>query len=87
MAERDWTRIERLRELGLLVFIGLLSIAVQVRNPAFLTMNNLMTLLTNTAILGILAIGMMLVLVTRGIDLSPSLPERGQLFIGKNTVK
>ncbi len=70
MAERDWTRIERLRELGLLVFIGLLSIAVQVRNPAFLTMNNLMTLLTNTAILGILAIGMMLVLVTRGIDLS-----------------
>lgn len=40
------------------------------RNPAFLTIDNLMTLLTHTAILGILAVGMMLVLVTRGIDLS-----------------
>jgi rhamnose transport system permease protein len=61
---------ENLRELGLLIFIVVLSLAVQFRNPAFLTFNNLNSLLTNTAILAILAIGMMLVLVTRGIDLS-----------------
>jgi rhamnose transport system permease protein len=61
---------ESLRELGLLIFIVVLSLVVQVRNPAFLTLNNLNSLLTNTAILAILAIGMMLVLVTRGIDLS-----------------
>jgi rhamnose transport system permease protein len=38
--------------------------------PAFPHAHNLNSLLTNTAILAILAIGMMLVLVTRGIDLS-----------------
>lgn len=61
---------ENLRELGLFIFIVILSVAVQLRNPAFLTLNNINTLLTNTAILGILAVGMMLVLITRGIDLS-----------------
>jgi rhamnose transport system permease protein len=61
---------ENLRELGLLIFIVVLGGAVQIRNPAFLTVSNINSLLTNTAILGILAVGMMLVLVTRGIDLS-----------------
>jgi rhamnose transport system permease protein len=61
---------ENLRELGLLVFIILLAAAVQLRNPVFLTVSNLLTILTNTAILAIMAVGMMLVLVTRGIDLS-----------------
>lgn len=58
------------RDLGLALFIAVLAIAVQLRNPAFLTLDNLNSLLTNTAILAILAVGMMLVLVTRGIDLS-----------------
>ncbi|MDA3951758.1 MAG: ABC transporter permease [Spirochaeta sp.] len=70
MAVRKIVFTESLRELGLLIFIIVLSIAVQVRNPAFLTLDNINSLLTNTAILGILAVGMMLVLVTRGIDLS-----------------
>ncbi len=61
---------ENLRELGLLFFIIVLGAAIQLRNPAFLTVSNINSLLTNTAILGILAVGMMLVLVTRGIDLS-----------------
>ena len=61
---------EQFRELGLLLFIVLLSVAVQIRNPSFLTVENINDLLKNTAILSILAIGMMLVLVTRGIDLS-----------------
>ncbi|WP_371755703.1 ABC transporter permease [Ferviditalea candida] len=58
------------RELGLFGFIILLAILVQLRNPNFLTLENIDDLLTNTAILSILAIGMMLVIVTRGIDLS-----------------
>ena len=32
---------ESLRELGLLLFIIVLSVAVQFRNPAFLTLNNI----------------------------------------------
>jgi rhamnose transport system permease protein len=60
----------RFRELGLLGFILILSAAVQLRNPSFLTLENINDMLTNTAILSILTVGMMLVIVTRGIDLS-----------------
>lgn len=58
------------RELGLLGLIIILSILIQIRNPRFLTVENINDLLKNTAILSILAVGMMLVIVTRGIDLS-----------------
>ncbi|MCZ8519795.1 MULTISPECIES: ABC transporter permease [Paenibacillus] len=63
-------KLAKFRELGLLLFIVLLSAAVQLRNPSFLTFENINDLVTNTAILSILAVGMMLVIVTRGIDLS-----------------
>lgn len=62
--------VVRFRELGLLGFIIILSIVVQLRNPNFLTMENINDMVRNTAILSILAVGMMLVIVTRGIDLS-----------------
>ena len=61
---------ERFRELGLLVFIALLCVGFQIGNPRFLSLENINDLLTNTAILGILAVGMMMVILTRGIDLS-----------------
>ena len=70
MGKRKILVNENLRELGILIFIVLLCLLVQLRNPAFLTPSNISALLTNTAILGILAVGMMLVLITRGIDLS-----------------
>jgi rhamnose transport system permease protein len=62
--------IFRFRELGLMGFIILLGILIQLRNPSFLTLENIDDMLTNAAILSILALGMMLVLITRGIDLS-----------------
>ncbi|MFP7253231.1 ABC transporter permease [Terribacillus goriensis] len=58
------------RELGLLFFIVILCIGVQLRNPSFLTGENILDMATNTSILVILALGMMIVLITRGIDLS-----------------
>jgi len=64
------TGIGKFRELGLLVFIILLSVLVQLRNPNFLTLENINDMIKNTAILSILTVGMMLVIVTRGIDLS-----------------
>lgn len=63
-------KIGQFREVGLLVFIVLLMVGVQLRNNNFLTVENLTDMMTNTAILLILAVGMMLVLITRGIDLS-----------------
>lgn len=61
---------ERFREAGLVVFIVVVSAIVQARNKEFLTAININQLLTNTAILGILAVGMMMVLLSGGIDLS-----------------
>ncbi len=61
---------ENFRELGLLVFIVVLCVAVQLRNPNFLSLSNINDLLANTAILGILSVGMMMVILTAGIDLS-----------------
>jgi rhamnose transport system permease protein len=67
---RSATFSESFRELGLLVFIVILCAVFQVRNHSFLTLSNIEDLLTNTAILSILSVGMMMVILTRGIDLS-----------------
>ncbi|QCX33944.1 ABC transporter permease [Caloramator sp. E03] len=64
------SNIAKFRELGLLGFIIIISILVQLRNPSYLTFENLNDMIKNTAILSILSVGMMLVIVTRGIDLS-----------------
>jgi rhamnose transport system permease protein len=58
------------RELGLVFFIVIVSVIIQTRNHEFLTFNNINNILTNTAILSILSVGMMMVLLTGGIDLS-----------------
>ncbi|MEJ8778208.1 ABC transporter permease [Pseudogracilibacillus sp. ICA-222130] len=63
-------KVAKHREFGLIVFIILLSIIIQVINSSFLTLSNLNDLLTNTSILIILSIGMLMILLTRGIDLS-----------------
>lgn len=69
-SEKKPRNLAAFREAGLLLFIILISIIIEIRNPSYLTLENLMDLLTNTAILGILAVGMMIVLLTAGIDLS-----------------
>ncbi len=56
--------------MGLLASIVVISIFVEIRNPMFLTLSNLKDIGVNTAILSILAVGMMMVLLTAGIDLS-----------------
>src|SRR5437870_12935372 len=53
-------------ELGLI----LLCIAGALLNPDFLSVGNVMNVLTRTAFIGIIAIGMCFVIVTGGIDLS-----------------
>jgi len=76
MAARDLknmintANIVRFRELGLFIFIIILSIFIQLRNASFLTLDNINDMIRNTVILSILSLGMMLVIVTRGIDLS-----------------
>lgn len=62
----------RLREIGIVFFIVLLVIAVSIRSPAFLTVDNFRDILLNISILLIVALGQAMVIITGGIDLSVS---------------
>jgi rhamnose transport system permease protein len=60
-----------IREVSLILVIVLISVFVQVRsNGNFLTAANIRDMFTESAILAILAVGMMTVIITSGIDLS-----------------
>jgi rhamnose transport system permease protein len=58
------------REIGLLIFLVALCAFFQMLNNNFLTLENISDMLRNASILGILSVGMMMVLLTGGIDLS-----------------
>jgi ribose transport system permease protein len=61
------TRLIEVRMLGLALLLGaLLAIA----SPHFLTSNNLLNLLDQSVVIGVVAIGMTFVILTGGIDLS-----------------
>ena len=62
--------IGKFRELGLLVSIVLLTAFIQYRNPQFLSAESMHDMIVNASILGALTIGMMMVMITGGIDLS-----------------
>jgi ribose transport system permease protein len=61
---------ERLKGIGPIVALVLLCIAGTLLNPDFATLDNLMNVLTRTAFIGIIAVGMTFVIVSGGIDLS-----------------
>ncbi|MDR7377686.1 rhamnose transport system permease protein [Rhodoferax ferrireducens] len=65
---KQWTSIRR--EWLLLAIIVAIALAVGARAPVFLTWRNGMDIANDSAILAILVMGQMLVLLTRGIDLS-----------------
>lgn len=60
-----------IREIGLIFVIIVISILVQFRSGgSFLTAENINNILVETAVLAILSVGMMMVIITGGIDLS-----------------
>jgi ribose transport system permease protein len=66
-AGRSWARISN---LGPVIGLVLLCIAGTVLNPDFATFDNAMNVLTRTAFIGIIAVGMCFVIISGGIDLS-----------------
>jgi ribose transport system permease protein len=60
----------RFKGAGPVIALVLLCIAGGLLNPDFATVDNLMNVLTRTAFIGIIAIGMTFVIVSGGIDLS-----------------
>ncbi|GAA0262791.1 ABC transporter permease [Cryptosporangium japonicum] len=63
-------RLARARELGLVVALFLLFGVTAIVNPRFIGVQSFKDILLNTAIVGLLAVGQTLVVVTRNIDLS-----------------
>lgn len=55
---------------GVLIFMVLLILFFQTQNGHFLTGRNTINILTEVSIYGIMAVGMTLVILTAGIDLS-----------------
>jgi rhamnose transport system permease protein len=66
-----WTLI-RFREAGISLFILLLVVAIALRSPSFLSVDNFEDILLNISILTIVALAQAMVIITRGIDLSVS---------------
>lgn len=63
-------RLWAMRELGIVVALGLLVLVTAVDNPRFLSLQSVQDLLLGAAILVILAVGQTVVIVSRNIDLS-----------------
>jgi len=63
-------RLFERREAGVLCILLVLGIALAVYSPAFLTQVNIKNILVNNSALAIMAVGMTLVLITGGIDVS-----------------
>lgn len=68
--ERRIVLLRRLRQSGLLVFFGLLVIAFAIARPEFLSEANIKNVLQSAAVVGILACGQTVVMLTGGFDLS-----------------
>jgi ribose transport system permease protein len=64
---RAWLKIRELNILSVLILVG---VAISIFSPYFLTTNNLMGVFRSFSLVGIMSIGMMLVIITGGIDLS-----------------
>jgi len=62
--------LANVRETGIFIFIVLLVILVSLRSPYFLNVENFRDIFLDIAILSMIAIGQMMVVITRGIDLS-----------------
>jgi ribose/xylose/arabinose/galactoside ABC-type transport system permease subunit len=62
--------IPKFRELPILLVLIGISIIITIVNPAFITMENLLSLLKGNLTLAIMSLGMLLVILTGGIDVS-----------------
>jgi inositol transport system permease protein len=62
--------IEILKKYGIVFVLIIMVIGISILSPRFLTPNNIFNVLTQSAIFGIMALGMTLIITSKGIDLS-----------------
>src|SRR5687767_11218500 len=67
----QWTRRSaHRRELGTFIGLLLLGVVLWIATPHFLTSANLLNVVEQSVIIGVIAVGMTFVILTGGIDLS-----------------
>lgn len=65
------TKVKRfIGDYGILVFFALIVVFLAVAAPNFLTLNNLVNVVRQSSIIGLIALGMTFIMITSGIDLS-----------------
>jgi rhamnose transport system ATP-binding protein len=65
-----WRHLAARREMGLIVALVTIVIPISVANPRFLDGENLTAMGSDTVLIGIVALGQLVVMLTRNIDLS-----------------
>ena len=55
---------------GIILVIVIVSVLLAIRNPNFMTTSNILNILRQISVYGILAAGMTFVIITGGIDLT-----------------
>ena len=70
VATRMARSVSRTREIGVLLALVILCVAMSILSPYFLTPLNVFNVLRGMSTIGIMAIGMTMVIVSGGIDLS-----------------
>lgn len=71
MEKKNYVKsVLKAKETGIFFILVVLSLLIQIKNPIFLTFNNITDILRNTSYTLIIAIGMTFVLIAKGLDLS-----------------
>lgn len=65
-----WKKITSSREASLVIVLVVLCIMISIKNPSFLSMQNILEILKNNSVIMIMALGMLCVLLIGGIDIS-----------------
>lgn len=65
-----WKKITSSREVSLIIVLVVLCALISIKNPSFLTLQNILEILKNNAVIMIMALGMLCVLLIGGIDIS-----------------
>ncbi len=65
-----WKKITGSREASLVIVLVVLCIVVTIKSPAFMSVQNIMEILKNNAVIMIMSLGMLCVLLIGGIDIS-----------------
>lgn len=69
MTSKDWKKWAA-NNSALIAFVVLFLLSIVLQGTMFLSFNNLINILRNNSVIGIIALGMTLIIITGGIDLS-----------------